>query len=561
MTGRVIQGSFLGGRARLPASVAQPKAMPRPPGPPVPAFAGRPAVAQRQGAGDAFEVDPVRLGLVSAGGRPLPDVVRGSMETVLGADFSGVRVHVGPQADRVDAIAFTVGSDIYFAPGRYQPETVQGRQLLGHELAHVVQQRQGRVRNPLGSGVAVVQDHALEAEADRLGWRAATVQPKAIPGTKASLPPAMSRVPGGFGPENLRPSVAAIPFPGRQGTAAGAPPPAPWNRTGLRFGNATVTCHACRQPEAPIGRSPDGPVQRTGHHPGVFTATGPYVALLKAQDRKPPAPAGSPALRSAGLWVAQPMKRKFEETDDKYYADPAKWDPDASDSESEPEDDERQVRPTGAKKRKLQHLVIFNTTKRSGFRRHKGRFRTKRNKSGTRAVPRVNNRLYSVKPWPSRQNDAHTIHDVIPKALNGKTNRSYGATTVLCCVFVVRGTYRKLCFSNSKGAMGTALRNKAHQLGYQCVQAMQAHAEAEMVQYIDTYKDISLVDMGCDKDHCWECTRLLHEYGDRPFKTQSASSVKTYKNYYMPKPLRKAVGFKFRPKEEFEDDYDADRDS
>jgi Domain of unknown function (DUF4157) len=78
-----------------------------------------------------------------------------------------------PQAERIGAIAFTLGSDIYFAPGRFQPDTVHGQQLLGHELAHVVQQRAGRVRNPLGSGIAVVQDHALEAEADRLGHRAA----------------------------------------------------------------------------------------------------------------------------------------------------------------------------------------------------------------------------------------------------------------------------------------------------------------------------------------------------------------------------------------------------
>jgi len=130
---------------------------------------------QRHGAGGAFAVDSRALGLAS-GGRPLPEAVRGKMEAALGADFSNVRVHVGPQAERIGAIAFTVGSDIYFAPGRYQPDTVQGQQLLGHELTHVVQQRHGRVRNPLGSGLAVVQDHALEAEADRLGQRAAMHQ-------------------------------------------------------------------------------------------------------------------------------------------------------------------------------------------------------------------------------------------------------------------------------------------------------------------------------------------------------------------------------------------------
>jgi hypothetical protein len=44
--------------------------------------------------------------------------------------------------------------------------------LLAHELVHVVQQRAGRVSNPFGGGVAVVQDQALEAEADRLGRQA-----------------------------------------------------------------------------------------------------------------------------------------------------------------------------------------------------------------------------------------------------------------------------------------------------------------------------------------------------------------------------------------------------
>jgi Domain of unknown function (DUF4157) len=104
----------------------------------------------------------------------LPDAVRGKMEAALRSDFSGVRVHVGPQAQRIGAIAFTVGSDIYFAPGRYQPDTIEGQQLLGHELAHVVQQRANRVRNPLNTELAVVQNHSLEAEADRLGRHAAT---------------------------------------------------------------------------------------------------------------------------------------------------------------------------------------------------------------------------------------------------------------------------------------------------------------------------------------------------------------------------------------------------
>jgi hypothetical protein len=111
------------------------------------------------------------------GGQPLPAQVRQKMEAAFGADFRDVRVHVGPQAQALGATAFTQGTNIHFAPGHYDPDTQRGQQMLGRELAHVVQQRSGRVRNPFGSGVAVVQDHMLEAEAERMAMRAAAVQP------------------------------------------------------------------------------------------------------------------------------------------------------------------------------------------------------------------------------------------------------------------------------------------------------------------------------------------------------------------------------------------------
>jgi hypothetical protein len=108
-----------------------------------------------------------------SGGQPLPTEVRSKMEAAFGADFSDVRVHVGHEASRIGAIAYTWGSNIHFAPGHYNPNTLQGQKVLGHELWHVVQQKSGRVKNPFGGGVAVVQDHALEAEADRMGEKAA----------------------------------------------------------------------------------------------------------------------------------------------------------------------------------------------------------------------------------------------------------------------------------------------------------------------------------------------------------------------------------------------------
>ena len=73
------------------------------------------------------------------------------MEAALGADFSAVRVHVGPQADRIGAIAFTIGSDIYFGglvdeasrgvnPAKYVAGLAQGARKAGatlHEQTHV----------------------------------------------------------------------------------------------------------------------------------------------------------------------------------------------------------------------------------------------------------------------------------------------------------------------------------------------------------------------------------------------------------------------------------------
>ena len=82
-----------------------------------------------------------------AAGEPLSDGVRAAMEDRLGFDFTGVRVHVGPraaaQAAAVGARAYTMGSHIVFGAGRYRPDVLEGKRLLAHELAHVVQQASG----------------------------------------------------------------------------------------------------------------------------------------------------------------------------------------------------------------------------------------------------------------------------------------------------------------------------------------------------------------------------------------------------------------------------------
>lgn len=82
---------------------------------------------------------------MSGGGSLLDSQTRSFMEGRFGADFGRVRIHTGPQAaslsSDLNALAFTVGSDIMFAQGRYSPYSQAGRQLLAHELTHVVQQQ------------------------------------------------------------------------------------------------------------------------------------------------------------------------------------------------------------------------------------------------------------------------------------------------------------------------------------------------------------------------------------------------------------------------------------
>ena len=77
-------------------------------------------------------------------GNPLPEGARQPLQEHLGADLSGVRVHADGEATalsrELNADAFTVGSDIFFAEGQYEPTSSHGQGLLAHELAHVGQQ-------------------------------------------------------------------------------------------------------------------------------------------------------------------------------------------------------------------------------------------------------------------------------------------------------------------------------------------------------------------------------------------------------------------------------------
>jgi hypothetical protein len=114
----------------------------------------------------------------SGGGSPLDNQTRGFMESRLGADFGDVRIHTDSKASEsaksVQAQAYTVGNDVVFQSGKYDPSSEAGQRTLAHELTHVVQQRSGPVAGtPAPGGIKISSpsdsfEQAAERSADRV---------------------------------------------------------------------------------------------------------------------------------------------------------------------------------------------------------------------------------------------------------------------------------------------------------------------------------------------------------------------------------------------------------
>lgn len=106
---------------------------------------------------------------------PMAPATRRYMEKRFGADLGDVRIHTGAVAarlcDTLNCRALTLNNDILFAEGEYEPASAEGRWLLAHELAHVLQQRAGydTASRRQGGFIALgTEDDACEHEADRL---------------------------------------------------------------------------------------------------------------------------------------------------------------------------------------------------------------------------------------------------------------------------------------------------------------------------------------------------------------------------------------------------------
>ncbi|MDA8300441.1 MAG: DUF4157 domain-containing protein [Actinomycetota bacterium] len=138
--------------------------------------------------GELAAAEESRIHAARQGGTPLPQAVRRAMEGAFGADFSGVRLHTGAEAESlnrsVGAIAFTVGHDIFLGRTAPQLSSPSGQSLLAHELAHTIQQGAARhaeqvavPQRSLGASGAPVQRFAVPAGYDFKG--------------RAALPPSM----------------------------------------------------------------------------------------------------------------------------------------------------------------------------------------------------------------------------------------------------------------------------------------------------------------------------------------------------------------------------------
>ncbi|BFT75550.1 DUF4157 domain-containing protein [Paenibacillus sp. P36] len=101
--------------------------------------------------GEAFEADASiesEIKSMQGSGSKMDAQIQAKMESAFNADFSNVNIHNNPQSSKMNASlgaeAFATGNDIFFREGRYNPDSREGQELLGHELTHVIQQRGGK---------------------------------------------------------------------------------------------------------------------------------------------------------------------------------------------------------------------------------------------------------------------------------------------------------------------------------------------------------------------------------------------------------------------------------
>ncbi len=116
-----------------------------------------------------------RIERLRGSGEPLPTATRARMEQGFGASFAGVRLHLGEEPARlnrlVSAEAFTLGRDVFFGAGRFDPASPDGERVLAHELAHTLQPAAAVRRTPAALAVTTAVTNSGLAD-DDIEWLA-----------------------------------------------------------------------------------------------------------------------------------------------------------------------------------------------------------------------------------------------------------------------------------------------------------------------------------------------------------------------------------------------------
>jgi len=189
---------------------------------------------------------PIVNDVLRSPGQPFDVATRAVMDSRFGHDFSNVRVHTDARAAdsarAVNALAYAVGRDVVFAIGRYAPHTPEGRKLLAHELAHVLQHDCAGHGPPASIEVGSATDPS-EAAADQAADQVLNgVAPDVTP--RASM---LRRQPSTDDPNrNVGPPLQPVPLPPRCGLK--------W-----KDGKWKVWCEDLPVP-SPLPKSPEIPI-------------------------------------------------------------------------------------------------------------------------------------------------------------------------------------------------------------------------------------------------------------------------------------------------------------
>jgi hypothetical protein len=145
-------------------------------------------VVQRKGGGEMAATPDIETSIQESrgGGESMSDDIRQPMEQAFGADFSSVKIHSDSRSDQlnqsIQARAFTTGQDIFFRQGEYTPGSNAGKELLAHELTHVIQQKGNSIQPQ-----ADVQRVCSECEQEQENSEQ-LLQAKELPGSTPQLP-------------------------------------------------------------------------------------------------------------------------------------------------------------------------------------------------------------------------------------------------------------------------------------------------------------------------------------------------------------------------------------